>query len=538
MARLVPHDAGSAAASPGEAAEHETLHELARRLPDAYTIFHGVYWADEDHRRSPVGEIDFVVVNQSGDVLLVEQKAGTLRETDEGLVKDYGEDRKRVVDQIHRAVQGVKNKWKQAQRTTTPLDVGYLLYLPHYRVGDVNAAGLSSERIVDAANRDGLAACIEATLGEGIERDAAAKERVLGFFRQQVQVVPTFDHTLDTQQRVYERLSEGLVRLGERLDMPPPWRLRVVGRAGSGKSQLALRTVERAVERGRNTLYVCFNRPLADRGRAMIEGATVDTFQGLCRRLLENHGATFDLARVREPGFWAAVEEQVAELVVEAGPAFETVVVDEGQDFLAEWYEILRLCMADDAELLWVEDPLQALGGQPTIELDGFVTYATDENHRSPPPIIRALDKWLDIPCSSSNDLATDAVTCHTYRDADEQQALLDERVRALVEHGYGPEDLVVLTVHGFGKSVLTDARSVGGYPLRRFTGDYTQDGRQIYTRGRVFFDSVYRFKGQQAPAVILTDIDFPDWRDERARRVLYAGMTRARLHLELHYQA
>jgi len=40
--------------------------------------------------------------------------------------------------------------------------------------------------------------------------------------------------------------------------------------------------------------------------------------------------------------------------------------------------------------------------------------------------------------------------------------------------------------------------------------------------------------KGQQAPVVILVDVDFPDWNDERAQRLLYTGMTRARQHLEL----
>ena len=100
---------------------------------------------------------------------------------------------------------------------------------------------------------------------------------------------------------------------------------------------------------------------------------------------------------------------------------------------------------------------------------------------------------------------------------------------------GYAPADIVILTVHGFQKSAFSEAKSAGGYPLRRFTQQYTKEGQTIYTTGRILFDSVYRFKGLQAPAVILTDIDFEDWQDERARQVLYTGMTRARTHLELH---
>jgi len=533
VARLIPTDPGAAAGSAGERAEQETLRTLGAALSDAFTIFHGVRWADESDRATPVGELDFVVVNQGGEVLLVEQKAGELQETDNGLVKFYGDDARPVATQVHRGFDHIKGKWAQSNPRASPIDVGYLLYLPHHAVTDVNAAALAADRIVHAGSEDDLAGRVVRLLGEGIERDPERRQRVLGFFRQEVQVVPSLEHALDTQQRVYERLSEGIVRLGERLEMDP-WRLRVIGRAGSGKSQLAMRTAERAVERGRRTLFVCFNRPLAERIEPILEGASVDTFHGFCRELLESRGGTFDVGRAGEPEFWREVEQQASDLVLDGGPAFETLVVDEGQDFEPEWFEILRMCLADSAEILWVEDPLQNLGGKDPVELPDFVTYRTDENHRSPPSVLRALDKWLGIHCSSGNDLSAPSVECHDYADGEDQRRLVDERVQALVDDGFAPEDIVLLSVHGFRKSALSEARSAGGYPLRRFTEEYTDDGHQIYAPGRILFDSVYRFKGQQAPAVILTDIDFDDWRGEREARVLYAGMTRARVRLEL----
>ena len=536
MARLVPTDLSNAARSAGEAAEHTTLRTLATALSDAYTIFHGVRWADESDRATPVGELDFVVVNQGGEVLLVEQKAGELSETDEGLVKVYGENAKTVADQVHRGFDHIKRKWAQANPGAGPIDVGYLLYLPDHAVTDVNAAGLAADRIVHAGGKDDLAARIAQLLGEGVDRDPARRQRVLGFFRQEVQVVPSLEHALDTQQRVYERLSEGIVRLGERLEMDP-WRLRVIGRAGSGKSQLAMRTAERAVARGRRTLFVCFNRPLAERIEPLLEGATVDTFHGFCRELLESRGGTFDTARAHEPAFWREVEQQASDLVLDGGPAFETLVVDEGQDFEPEWFEILRMCVADGAEILWVEDPLQNLGGKDSVDLPEFVTYRTDENHRSPPSGLRALDKWLGIQCSSGNDLSAPPIECHHYTDDADQRRLIDERVEALVEAGFAPEDIVLLSVHGFRNAALAEAGSAGGYPLRRFTEEYTVEGNQIYAPGRILFDSVYRFKGQQSAAVLLVDIDFAAWRERHARGVLYTGMTRATRHLEMFYK-
>jgi superfamily I DNA and RNA helicase len=45
--------------------------------------------------------------------------------------------------------------------------------------------------------------------------------------------------------------------------------------------------------------------------------------------------------------------------------------------------------------------------------------------------------------------------------------------------------------------------------------------------------ESVYRFKGQSAPATILAEIDF-EALDDQAFRKLFVGMTRARLKLVL----
>ena len=45
--------------------------------------------------------------------------------------------------------------------------------------------------------------------------------------------------------------------------------------------------------------------------------------------------------------------------------------------------------------------------------------------------------------------------------------------------------------------------------------------------------ESVYRFKGQSAPALIFTEIDFAEL-DDQALRKLFVGMTRARLKLVL----
>lgn len=86
----------------------------------------------------------------------------------------------------------------------------------------------------------------------------------------------------------------------------------------------------------------------------------------------------------------------------------------------------------------------------------------------------------------------------------------------------------------GAQSSVFSQCDQVGGVGLRHFTGEYDEDGRQVITEGHLMFDSVYRFKGQEAPAVILVAIDPNTEFLTHAERILFCGMTRATVQLEL----
>ena len=92
----------------------------------------------------------------------------------------------------------------------------------------------------------------------------------------------------------------------------------------------------------------------------------------------------------------------------------------------------------------------------------------------------------------------------------------------------------MVLTCRGAANSVFSTCEKVGKVRLRRFTGNYDLFGNQLSTDGQLAFDSVYRFKGQEAPAVILADVDPNAEQLDRALRLLYCGMTRAAVRLEI----
>jgi len=104
MAQISPDGWRELAVTGAAQREIETLAILAEGLPDEYTVYHAVHWTNVEQRYALYGEIDFAIVNQAGDLLLIEQKSGFLSETPDGLVKQYPGKSKSVPVQISRMV--------------------------------------------------------------------------------------------------------------------------------------------------------------------------------------------------------------------------------------------------------------------------------------------------------------------------------------------------------------------------------------------------------------------------------------------------
>ncbi len=535
MACIIPSDISRLALAGAHRPEVETLAMLEGALPSAYAVFHGVHWTLEYARGTAFGEIDFVVLNRAGEVLFIEQKNGVLAEAAQGLTKRYAEGGKDPVSQVRRSLDKVRDKFAWQHGKGRRLQGDYLVYLPDHRVKDINAAGLDDSRIVDARGKHRLAARIQALLGPGAPARDGWYEKVHDFFCQSFEVVPDIHAYRQAQARTFVRQAGPVAAVLANLEMTP-FRLRFTGTAGSGKSLVARHYFARAAQQGKRVLLTCFNRPLAERLKVRVgQGGTVETFHGFCVEFLKSRGQTALFADGGvDAQFWRHIPDLVTAERIPDAWRFDALVVDEGQDFEAEWLEVLRLFLREGADIVWLEDPDQNLQGKPPVDLPGFVGYHCPVNYRSPESIARFLRERLPFEFQPGNDLPGLGVEVRGYGDPDKQPQVVARVLQGLVKRGFRHEDIVLLTCRGAQNSVFSDLEQVGGLRLRRFTGTYDADGNQILTAGQLAFDSVRRFKGQEAPAVVLVDVDPRADRREREQRLLYCGMTRATVRLEL----
>lgn len=544
MATVRPAFPTHAPRSPGEAAELALLRELADRLSDAYVLFHGVDWSQGSGMQERHGEVDVVVMNQAGELMLLEVKAGAVSTGPEGLFKQYGGQRKDVSAQIRHQYNAFRSRLQTAG--LAEVTVRTLLVLPDHRVSG-EGIGWPRERIVDADEIDGLPRRVTSDLGPGLPQPERAA-RVATFLENRFQVAPDVSALVRRAGETSTRLAEGLATWVPRIESPSGL-IRVHATAGSGKTQLALRLLRDAAAAGQRAAYLCFNRPLADHmGRLLPAAVPAETFHEYAIRLARAGGLPVDFQR---PGVFEEVAAWSLRRVAECAPDLDLLVIDEVQDFQADWIEGLLCRLRGAARAVLLEDPAQQLyEDREPFDLEGAVTVRCMENFRSPRRVVELVNLlglgdapvdarsawvgetpdpivWSSVPAGPGGG--------DGKGDAAAQRALHDATVQAVqrcLDAGHALADIVVLSPRGRGSSWLQRQDRLGPWTVARFTGEHDAGGAPVWTEGELVVESVRRFKGQAAPAVVLSECDF-DALDTITRRLLFVGLTRARVRVE-----
>lgn len=528
MARIYPDGWKELKATGAAQREIETLTRLSEELPDEYRVYHGVHWTRIQNSCQLWGEIDFAILSPSGKLLLIEQKSGFLTETEDGLVKTYSNTTKPVAMQMSRTLDGMRTRLNTYCKGTKVV-IDSLLYSPDYTIKNIGSAGIEPSRIVDASRRHQLVHIIKLILPLNEPADPIA-ESIHTFLSDILELVPNADAFVGQAHGLYTRLSGGLAEWARKIECDP-FRLRIIGTAGSGKTQLALSVFRDAVAEGKRPLYVCYNRPLADHFLQLsVHGGLVVTYHQLCDQIFRAQGQVPDFAQTDTFG---KIEACMSSFQPDENWLFDELIIDEGQDFKPEWKDNLLRFLRPCGKAWWLEDPMQKLYPRAEVELMGWVTLRSDTNYRTPRDILDNLSQLIRLPhpIVTGSPLTGDGMDILTYSDS---AGLLEQTKRAITQciaQGYKRDMIVLVSFRGREHSKLSAYDKLGPFDLIKFTGEYDLLGNPTFTSGDILLESVYRFKGQAAPCIIMTEVDFESL-DEVTVRKLFVGSTRATMKL------
>jgi hypothetical protein len=222
---------------------------------------------------------------------------------------------------------------------------------------------------------------------------------------------PDADFTWDPEARIrmhhqrMEALCASQVRALERLDANR--RVMVTGGAGSGKTRLALGWARRAlIARNERVLVTCFNEPLADQINGYLGG-----YENVVAGAFLTVARSFDgMPHLEEPSEMTADEASTFWNKTVIGhlhsnwPAitqkFDTIIIDEAQDFSPAWIAQLESLLDDDGprRLMMVADSGQEIfsrGFRMPKSEDGWTLCELVNNCRNSHQIARLLRSLL-----------------------------------------------------------------------------------------------------------------------------------------------
>lgn len=527
MAHLCPSLQRHTAVRAGDYAELDLLNTLERGLSDAYTLFHSVDWSRGTGSKEQHGEIDIVVVNQAGDVLLIEVKAGDVDFLSGGIFKTYGDHTKDVKAQV-----GLQ----YGALCTRLIDAGlhghlnHLLVLPDLKVKS-ETAQWPRERIVDSEDMAHIVTRITQLLGPGLH-DVNRQPKVLAFFENRFRVEPDVTALAGNLQKTVTRLSSGLALWVPRI-VAPSGVMRVIGTAGSGKTQLALRLLRDAAAAGQRAAYICYNRALADHiSRVAPVQTPAETFHEYALRVVRRTGTVVDF---RLPTAFNDIASQCMEMLASCDPDLDLIVVDEMQDLQPEWVQSMLSRLKLNGKAVLLEDPEQQLyKDRVAFDIEDAVTITSHENFRTPRALVRLIN-LLRL-----TDTEVDALSPHegetpdpiVFESPNKIGPCTIQAIERCQKSGFSLADIAVISMRGREHSVLQGLDKLGTWTLNRFTGKFDEGSVPIWRDGELLLESVRRFKGQAAHAVVLTECDIAQL-DPLNRRLLFVGLTRARVHLE-----
>lgn len=512
MGRLVPEDFDVAGLDNEE--ERRVVSACAQLLSDGWFVLPNVVIkaTGRDH------ELDVVLVHREFGVLDLEVKGHRRIEIREGVWFGNGERMKtQPPSQAHTNAYELRDRLRNLDGLGK-LRIPYGIVLPN--AGGVTGrlgTDLKPEQVLCADALEDWADAVERlafTVPGTVQLDDDDVEAIVRHLRPNVD----FDLAPEAQaafaRRRLDELCATQVKAMETLDRNP--RALVLGAAGTGKTRLAEAWARRALLDERRVLFTCFNEPLA---AAVVdrlpddEALTVGPFLRVALGL--DGMPALDEPADPTPAWWnETVQDHLAEHWDEVRERFDTIVVDEAQDFSPRWLDWLERLLAPDGRLLVVADPAQELyvrGFELPEPGDGWAMAELVTNCRNAQQIARMLRRRLGGAPAPAVAPEVVGVRFQPVADGDLDavaEAVGDELAWLLEDEGRQPESVAVLTF----RSAVRDHLQAG-LDLARW---------EERGQGRVLAENVHRVKGMEFDAVVLVaDTDVSD-------DLLYVGVSRA----------
>ncbi len=499
-------------------------------LPGDYYIIHSFKNVFVEDNVLHEGEADFIVFNQNYGIICIEAKAGKIKYQN-GCWK-YASDKEMKHGGPYN--QASQNKWDLLTRIQmSPLkDLQYrckllhAVWFPSITENDLLTnrfpaefdrhitmtmeALESPQKYIDSIYNIELENGIKTSLS-----DNDAKRMIREIICPEFDIFPSSSFDVDLKKITFNRLlEEQKVLLNYLVEQKSAV---INGAAGTGKTMIAVEKATRHANLGEKVLFLCFNAFLREHLEKRYPNENIDymTIDGFACRICNTQRADYKKA-----------SDKVIDMYLTGTFPYKHVIVDEGQDFGKEEIEESDFLQAIhdtvvendevDGTFYVFYDKLQLVQSKaiPSYIADADCKLTLYRNCRNTENIALTSLKPITERNPKLYEGAIKGVpaTIHFCSDPDGISQCVENVIENLKNDGIS--DVVILTCTTEDESVLKSRTSNGKFNKKLFT-------------------SCRKFKGLEADAVILVDVDENTFDEDNVLR-FYVGASRARVRLEM----
>ena len=545
MARMIPDVLPEDTASDGERKVYRTL----ASHPDTHNwlVLHSLDTAR--HIKQVFGEIDFVIIVPNKGVLCLEVKGVKTLRRDQGMWH-YGRssDARGPFKQASQAMYSLLDYVTQQDSSLREVIFTSAVNFPFIEFSEASPEW-HRWQVIDQRALASLS--LPQLIVRALDNARALRDEKQRYFDRHTDVpsdaqCQALAHILRSEFEIFERPKARKQRLDEEIKRYTEEQLTALdamannpqvlftGSAGTGKTLLALEAARRAAVTGKHVLLVCFNRFLGKKLRDELE-----EIDGVMARTLHSYMLHTVEIEVDETDdrFWSeTLPHKMLEHLLETDEApFDVLIIDEAQDIFHKTYlDVLDLSLKGGFKtgtwrIFGDFEKQHIYASDDSVSTDEFTKtyenrpahYSMTVNCRNTPRIATTARYLGQLSPGYSRVLRPDNgvdATFHYYKNAAQQQNLLIQALVALYDDGFSGADIVILSPRSNASSC---AASLQTPPWSDRVVPF-----QLEQTGHVGYCSVYAFKGLEADAVIITDVE--DIVSDEASQLFYVGITRA----------
>jgi hypothetical protein len=527
MAKLIPHlDVADIQNKP----ERDVAVGLVNGLDDTCLVFHSYPWLrPERHDRGREaflveGEADFLIFSPDFGLLDLEVKGGNIfydpaphrwfRRTEKGSEIPISDPFQQGQRNIHALVAQVLRRQFRANERL-PCAFGFAVIFPDCEYTGSLPPGADAGILLTSKDLSFLDRRIPEVAKRWDRQKSRGRlspadtTRIIEGLSPTFRLLPILSRQVASQEDALVRLTDRQQEALEGLYSNP--RVLVLGVAGSGKTMLAMARARRFAEEEKNTLFLCYNKGLADWLAALVPETlrpclSVYHFHRLCSEWCWTTGIPFHVPADDDGAFWRDDAANLLDRAIDRNSTrFDAVVVDEAQDFYPNWWMAIELLntYAEDGPLYVFCDPAQNLFVDSELVLPELpVRYSLPTNCRNTRRIatacgrIRGVEIAVRREAPEGEDPKIEVVPL-----GERQRVTCENQVRHWLGAGkLKPSQIAVLSPRRQVNSSLAGVKSLAGHPIVDTLSEWKEGKGVLYS-------TVRAFKGLEADALLVMDV-------------------------------